>query len=165
MHSNQILLPLARVILIVLVITMIGACGGAKNPAMSLQFADRVFVLINPDTLPGIAAGSRIASTAKNLHLQFVHIETTFDTAVTAPAIVIYSNVRYVPVGTAYAPTRVITLYDAALDDSVASGITVNPNINGAKSYVMTKSDIKSAIPRIMQHKPLPFEVHIAGKN
>ena len=156
---------LARLVLIVLVVAVAGGCGGETNPAMSLQFADRVFVEVDPDALPEGDAGGQIAGTMANLNMLFAHVETTFDASLRAPAIVIYSNVRYVPLGTAYIPTRVVTLYKAALADSVASGIVVNPDVSGAKNYVMTKSEIKAAIPRVMQHKPLRFEVRVAGKD
>jgi len=161
MHSYRALVSL----LIVMVTVIAGGCGGQKNPAMSLQFANRVFVVVDPEALPKDADGNPGPGNAASLHLYFVHEETTFDAALTAPAIVIYSNVRYVPAGTAYTPARVLTLYGAAMADSVASGIVVNPNINGAKNYAMTKAQIKSAIPRVMQNKPLPFEVHVAGRD
>lgn len=148
---------------IVLVVGVCGGCGGETNPAMGLQFADRVFVALDAEGLPAGAVGTRVAGDEPNFYEHFAHVETVFDPTLTAPAIVIYSNVRYIPAGTVYIPMRVVTLYQAAKLDKTASGIVVNPGINGVKNYAMTTAQIKAAISRVMQHRPLFVEIQVAG--
>jgi len=156
MRLNPDFRPVIRMVLLLLIV-IAGGCGGETNPAMTLQFADRVFVAVDRSApLDGIAG-------VANLHLQFTHREAVFAEEGKVQAIVIYSNVRYLPKGTAYVPARVPTLFAAAMADTVAAGVVVNPGVNGAKSYVMTKPEIKAAIPRVMQNPPLPYEILVAG--
>lgn len=139
-----------------------GGCGGETNPAMQLQFADRVFVALDPEGLPAGAVGSRVVGNRTSLFKHFAHVETVFDTDHTGPAIVVYSNVRYLPAGTVFVPLRVVTLFEAAMLDRVASGIVVNPGLNGVQTYAMTTAQIKSALPRVMQHRPLDVGIQVA---
>ena len=144
------------------IVVFCGGCGGETNPAMQLQFADRVFVALDPEGLPAGAVGTRVVGNRANLHEHFAHTQTVFDPALTAPAIVIYSNLRYIPAGTVYLPMRVVTLYQAAMLDRVASGIVVNPGMDGVENYAMTKEQIESSILRVMQHRPLDVEIQVA---
>ena len=139
-----------------------GGCGGETNPAMRLQFADRVFVTLDRAELPAGAMESRVVGNRTNLHVYFAHIETTFEPDLTAPAIAIYSKISYIPAGTVYVPMRVVILYEAALLDQAASGIVVNPGLQGVESYAMTKAQITSAFPRVMQHRPLDIGIQVA---
>jgi len=150
------------VVLSILTAVLLWGCGGEKNPAMSLQFFDRVFVLVDPSSLrPQDRDVGRIQ--VGDLQVNFVHAEADFGETGTATAIVLYSNVRYIPAGSAYMPIRVRTLYDAALDDVEAAGIVVNPGVPGTVSYTMSDGEIDAASPRIMEAKPLRLEILVAG--
>jgi hypothetical protein len=137
----------------------VGGCGGETNPAMKLQFADRVFVPVVPAALPAGGAPGTYA----NLHSYFVHTEATFGDDGAGPAVVVYSNVRHLPAGTTYVPTRVKVFFEAAATDSEALGVIVNPNLRSVEAYTISKPELRSAIPRVMQSQPLRFEVHTAG--
>ena len=139
-----------------------GCGGGETNPAMTLQFADRVFVALDPEGLPSGAVGARFTGNRAKIHEHFAHFETVFDETLSAPAIVVYSNVRYIPSGTVFLPMRVVNLYRAATQDRLASGIVVNPGLSGVQTYAMTTEQIASAIPRVMQHRPLDLEIQVA---
>lgn len=153
---------LGPAVAVVVAVAIGGGCGGETNPAMRLQFADRVFVKLDREALPPGALESRVVGNRMNLHVYFAHVETAFDADLTAPAIVIYSNVRSIPAGTVFVPMRPVILYEAALQDEVASGIVVNPGLQGIESYAMTKAQITSALPRVMQHRPLDIGIQVA---
>ena len=149
-------------VLVALTAVLLWGCGGDTNPAMSLQFFDRVFVLVDPSTvMPPAGDVGRVR--AADLDLVFVHSEADFAEIGPAPAIVIYSNVRYIPAGSMYMPIRVRTMYERALDDVEAAGILVNPNVPGIESYTMSDANIDAAIPRIMDPTPLALEILVAG--
>ncbi len=145
-----------------LTVAICGGCGGETNPAMKLQFADRVFVVLDRDGLPVGAVGSPVVGNRANLYRHFAHVETVFDTGLAGPAIIIYTNIRYIPTGTVYVPMRAVTLFEAALLDRVASGIVANPGLRGVEPYAMTTAQIRSALPRVMQHRPLGIGIQVA---
>lgn len=154
----------ATVAVVVAVAIGVG-CGGETNPAMQLQFADRVFVKLDPEGLPAGAVGSRVVGNRVNLYKHFAHVETVFGTGQTGTAIVIYTNIRYLPARTVYVPMRPVTLFEAAMLDRVASGIVANPGLRGVQTYAMTTEQIRSALPRVMQHRPLDVGIQVADSS
>lgn len=126
-----------------------GGCGGCDNKAMALEFFAKVFVPLGP-------AGSSAAELKERL----VYKDVSFGKS-TASTVVIYTDLRYVPSGSPLTALRVWQVYEMALSDPKAGGISVNPDVAAASGFSMTKKDIERALPKIPRGEALPGTVTV----
>ena len=75
--------------------------------------------------------------------------------------LVLYTDESFLPSGTAFQPMRVRQFYETVLADEQAQGIIVNPDVAGHTSYVIPRSDIPAALPKLPAKDPLPSNINI----
>lgn len=149
--------------MVALVLLMAG-CGGETNKAMSLQFYDQVYVVLNPASVLSLdkAAAEKGYGNVKadDLVPDFLHENAQFGEE-TKPAIAVYSDSRLVPPGKMYMAIRVRQVYAAALKDEKVTGIVMNLNAPQGTTYTMTKTEIQEALPKMKKGDPLPKKISI----
>lgn len=140
------------------------ACGCApeKNKAFSLEFFDQVYVPVDMATfismdkaLEEYGYGNVTASNTETVYTyKPVQLEGE-----DVSALVIYSDISFVPSGSSFQPMGVRQCYEALISDDKAGGIFVNPE--RANGYVITKADIEKALPKLPKKEPLAWAINI----
>ncbi|HBU08027.1 MAG TPA: hypothetical protein DEA99_02250 [Candidatus Omnitrophica bacterium] len=74
-------------------------------------------------------------------------------------ALVIYTDISFIPSGSSFQPMRVRQCYETVISDDQAGGVFVNPE--RANGYVIPRSDIGAALPKLPKKEPLAWAIHI----
>ncbi|MGA1824263.1 MAG: hypothetical protein ACMUIP_06310 [bacterium] len=153
-----------KLVLFMTLLILSVACSNGNNKAMSLQFFEKIYVPVNPSSflsLDKILAAKGIGNvTSGDLNLTYTYMDSSFEDQ-SAPALILYSDYRFIPSGEAYTALRVREFYEIAARDENAAGIVVNPDVSGTQSYTITKAEIQEAIPKIKKREPLPKDISI----
>ena len=141
---------------------IVSGCAPEKNKALSLQFFDEVYVPVDMMTFLSMdealkehgygkvsASNTKTVYTYKPVQLEGGDIS----------ALVIYTDISFIPSGSSFQPMRVRQCYETVISDDKAGGIFVNPErTNG---YVIPRSDIGAALPKLPKKEPLAWAIHI----
>jgi hypothetical protein len=151
-----------NVIIFVALCSIISGCAPEKNRALSLQFFDEVYVPVDMMTFLSMDAalkehdyGNVSASNTKTVYTyKPVQLEGE-----DVSALVIYTDISFIPSEVSFQPMRVRQCYETVIFDDKAGGIFVNPE--RANGYVIPRSDIGAALPKLPKKEPLAWAIQI----
>ncbi|MDO8748812.1 MAG: hypothetical protein Q7J72_06865 [Candidatus Omnitrophota bacterium] len=141
---------------------IICGCASEKNNAMSLQFFDEVYVPVDMMTFLSMDEALKEHGygnvRASNTETVYTYIQAQLEGG-DATALVIYTDISFIPSGSSFQPMRVRQCYETVISDDKAGGVFVNPE--SAKGYVISQSDIEEALPKLPKKEPLAWAIHI----
>lgn len=131
-------------------------CGRERNPAMSLQLFETVYVPIDPASF--LSLDQALADKGYG-HVMASDMKTTY--RYHEGYLIVYTDVAFIPSGTSVQPMRVRQCYEAVLADEQAQGLYVNPDVPGRRGYPVSKSELSAALPKLPRRDPAPWEIRI----
>lgn len=131
-----------------------------------MQFFDSVYVQVSPETFLSLDRALKEYGignvTDKNTKIYYAYRDLSIDGKQSA-YMVIYTDISFMPADFPFQPMRVYQCYETLLADTHAGGVLVNPDVEGRKSYRISREEITSALPRIPKKEPLSWQIRIKG--
>ena len=141
---------------------IICGCAPEKNKALSLQFFDEVYVPVDMMTFLSMDKALKEYGygnvSASNTETVYTYKPAQLE-GEDILALVIYTDISFIPSEVSFQPMRVRQCYETVISDDKAGGIFVNPE--RANGYVIPRSDIGAALPKLPEKKPLAWAIRI----
>ena len=128
-------------------------------PVEALGSLEKVYVPLRAESMfsldDALAQKGYGNVTGADFEPKFEHFETPF-----GPAVVAYSTSEWIASQSMFAPMSVTQWLDAALADSGAQGVVINPGHPG-QSLSLTRAEITQAMTWLPRQDPLPMEIYV----